>query len=297
MAAADEPGPSLRVVTMRCESASLLVDNADEWLAVGRGLVLNVSFFAGATDGGMKRAARKLLRLPLLSRGQWGDGHEPESVLKLTKEESGVDVLVVPQANMTGSASSKNQTVRYTDQLAKDAARSMYAAFCAELALAAAEALLPEKKRSNAEVEAEKLEREKRNQQDPSLTFRTGDFAGKYSLYDERGVPTHDAAGEPLAKAALKKCEKVYKARQAKFDKAAAKAASASAGVGAAAGAADVAAPAAAATDKPAEAVEVTLPPAEEAAVALPRILCGVFGNRQGFKMVSAGPTIHCFDL
>ena len=32
-----------------------------------------------------------------------------------------------------------------------------------------------------------------------------GEFAGRFSQFDERGVPTHDAEGAPLAKAQLKK--------------------------------------------------------------------------------------------
>ena len=31
---------------------------------------------------------------------------------------------------------------------------------------------------------------------------------GKYSKYDDDGIPTHDAAGEALAKSAIKKLKK-----------------------------------------------------------------------------------------
>jgi cysteinyl-tRNA synthetase len=41
--------------------------------------------------------------------------------------------------------------------------------------------------------------------------------AGKYSKWDERGVPTHDAAGEELSKNARKKCLKEFEAQEALY--------------------------------------------------------------------------------
>ena len=38
--------------------------------------------------------------------------------------------------------------------------------------------------------------------------FKTGEYEGKYSQFDERGVPTHDAAGAELNKSQKKKHEK-----------------------------------------------------------------------------------------
>jgi len=299
--AADAPvaSPSLRVVTMRVDSASLLMNNEDEWAEIGRGLVLHISFFSTATHAGMRKAVRKLLRLPLLSRGKWGDEHEPESVLKLAPDEGGIDVLVVPQANLTGAPSSSSNSVRYTDQLPKDAAREMYKCFCDEISIASAEALRPAAALSGAELEAEIRAKEARNSQDPSLTFKTGEFAGVYSAFDERGVPTHDAQNAPLSKAALKKCEKIYKTRAAKYAKAVERGDAGGGGVAqpAAAEAVDAAA-AAPATGGGGDAAPLgAVAAAEAAGTVLPRVVCGVFGNRQGFRCVSAGPTIHCFDL
>jgi cysteinyl-tRNA synthetase len=40
-----------------------------------------------------------------------------------------------------------------------------------------------------------------------------------YSQFDEDGIPTHDATGEPLNKNQGKKVQKLFKAQQGKYDK------------------------------------------------------------------------------
>ena len=45
--------------------------------------------------------------------------------------------------------------------------------------------------------------------------FKTfSEYEGLYSKYDDEGVPTHDAAGEPLAKSAVKKLAKARAQQQ-----------------------------------------------------------------------------------
>jgi cysteinyl-tRNA synthetase len=53
--------------------------------------------------------------------------------------------------------------------------------------------------------EAEELEK---GRTAPSSMFKVGEYAGRFSAYDERGVPTMDSSGAVLAKAARKKLEK-----------------------------------------------------------------------------------------
>ena len=89
---------TIRVVTMRVDSARLLVNNKDEWVTINKGIVFHVSFFQSASNEGMKKAVRKLLRFALISKGQWGDENAaPESILKLCEDNFKVDILVVPQ--------------------------------------------------------------------------------------------------------------------------------------------------------------------------------------------------------
>merc|ERR1712078_682419 len=54
----------------------------------------------------------------------------------------------------------------------------------------------------------------------PDQFFKTGDYEGLYSQYDERGVPTHDIEGKEVAKSQLKKLTKLYEGQVKKYAKA-----------------------------------------------------------------------------
>ena len=57
---------------------------------------------------------------------------------------------------------------------------------------------------------------------DPRLLFKAeaGGEKPKYSQLDDRGVPTHDAAGKPLSDKARKAAEKAMEKAEAAFDEA-----------------------------------------------------------------------------
>lgn len=85
-----------------------------------------------------------------------------------------------------------NRTVSLKEETGKKSAQEQAAA---------------EARRMRARDEA--AAKEKRMQISEANFFREADeFQGKFSQYDETGFPTHDAAGEPLAKSAKKKLEK-----------------------------------------------------------------------------------------
>lgn len=48
----------------------------------------------------------------------------------------------------------------------------------------------------------------------PSEMFKQGEHAGKFTKFDDRGVPTHDDKGEEIPKGGRKKLEKLYGAQQ-----------------------------------------------------------------------------------
>ncbi|KAG5459254.1 MAG: hypothetical protein BJ554DRAFT_362 [Olpidium bornovanus] len=74
---------------------------------------------------------------------------------------------------------------------------------------------LAKKARAAAEAEAKRRERLERGRIVPGLFFREhADHAGKYSRYDDQGLPTHDAAGEELPKARRKKLAKELDAQR-----------------------------------------------------------------------------------
>jgi len=113
---------------------------------------------------------------------------------------------------------------------------------------------------------------------DPAIMFTTGEFEGKYTQYDERGVPTHDEASAELPKSQKKKLEKLYAAQVKKFEKY-----KAEGGVPA-----EKSAPTK--TELPAS------EPTNEADQCPLRVIPGTFGHRQGYEMSSKmGPFTHMF--
>jgi cysteinyl-tRNA synthetase len=74
---------------------------------------------------------------------------------------------------------------------------------------AAAEAKAKAKAEAAAEVARKAAEKEAKASTDPKSMFKIGEeFVGKFSAYDEDGVPTHDAAGVELAKNDKKRLRK-----------------------------------------------------------------------------------------
>jgi cysteinyl-tRNA synthetase len=64
-------------------------------------------------------------------------------------------------------------------------------------------------KEAQKEEQMRKLkEKEEKAKIPPELMYKGNDAASMYSAYNEQGVPTHDAKGEPLSKNMIKKLEK-----------------------------------------------------------------------------------------
>ena len=134
-------GP-VRVVAQRVNGAELKAVGS-----IQRGLVVFVSFNTSLGEdstvaaSACEKAARAILAVPLLSMGEWGDGSKPEGFLKLVAKrgDDALGVLVVPQANLHAKRKGTG-ALSYRAQLAKDAARGAYAAFCHGLRAALFEA-------------------------------------------------------------------------------------------------------------------------------------------------------------
>merc|ERR1712106_784721 len=73
-----------------------------------------------------------------------------------------------------------------------------------------------EKEAKKAEVAAKAAALEALKRIPPCELFR-GD-AEKYSKFDDKGMPTHNAEGEELPKAQLKKLQKIYQAQEKKYN-------------------------------------------------------------------------------
>lgn len=74
-----------------------------------------------------------------------------------------------------------------------------------------------EKERKKKEQEAAKAAKEALDRIPPSELFKKE--TDKYSKFDDRGIPTHDAEGNELTKSALKKLTKQYEAQEKKYNK------------------------------------------------------------------------------
>ncbi|KFM63812.1 Cysteine--tRNA ligase, cytoplasmic, partial [Stegodyphus mimosarum] len=73
-----------------------------------------------------------------------------------------------------------------------------------------------EKERKKQEQEALKAAREAMKKIPPSEMFKS--MPDKYSQFDEKGIPTHDAEGKELSESQLKKVMKLYNAQEKKYN-------------------------------------------------------------------------------
>ncbi|XP_035209990.1 cysteine--tRNA ligase, cytoplasmic-like [Stegodyphus dumicola] len=73
-----------------------------------------------------------------------------------------------------------------------------------------------EKERKKQEQEALKAAREAMKKVPPSEMFKS--MSDKYSQFDEKGIPTHDAQGKELSESQLKKVMKLYNAQEKKYN-------------------------------------------------------------------------------
>lgn len=82
-----------------------------------------------------------------------------------------------------------------------------------------------QKRREKEEAARKAAEKEALARVPPGELFKQGEYADLYSKYDDDGLPTHDKAGEELAKAQRKKLAKTQAAQKKEHDKFLAKAA------------------------------------------------------------------------
>ena len=75
-----------------------------------------------------------------------------------------------------------------------------------------------EKEKKKALEKAKQAELEAKKKIHPSEYFKTTEFEGKFSKFDEKGMPTHDAKGEELPKSQLKKLLKLHQAQEKRYN-------------------------------------------------------------------------------
>ncbi|CAJ1456459.1 unnamed protein product [Effrenium voratum] len=219
-------------VVQRCQSARLLLEEAaDRWAEVGRGLVLHVSFSKGiAAEAGadsdaaarcLRQAAKSLLTAPLASSGHWQADHgDSESVVKLCLRGEAQSLLVVPQASLVCKLELGDKNLKYHQQCPRETAAALFEAFASALRAVARELMCTGSRHNQEAYEALAAQRAQAALVPPEEMFKQGDYEGKYSRYDDLGLPTHDKEGAELAKSAMKKLVKLREAQVKKYSKA-----------------------------------------------------------------------------
>ena len=222
------------------------------------GLLAYVSFAASATEEAVHRAAHALVRMPLLTKGLWGDNHatstsESSPTLSLLDWIQNEDVgesspgaagrkapgslttvtppttalVLVPQANLIAKCRSGGKSFQYHGQLDKERGRVLYDRLVRTVrdilldALVAHYDLSGSLPPSYSRPSVTSIPRGTAIPPPPSLPptqlFRQGILL--YRAWDEQGIPTHGADGEPISRSARKKLVKVWMAHAKKHDK------------------------------------------------------------------------------
>merc|ERR1719414_2147010 len=76
---------------------------------------------------------------------------------------------------------------------------------------------LEKEKKKALELEKQ-AELEAKKKIPPNKMFQEGEDDGKYSKVDEKGIPTHLANGDEVAKSQLKKLQKIYQAQEKRYN-------------------------------------------------------------------------------
>ncbi|XP_022661295.1 putative D-tyrosyl-tRNA(Tyr) deacylase 2 isoform X2 [Varroa destructor] len=114
-------GPQCRVLIQQCVQAELHIDDAN-LVKIDRGIVVFVSFFAGATEDVVRRAAQSILKIKL------SENHDGKLISVLDLPGS---VLLIPQACLGGKR--KNNAVQYHQLIEKNKGEVLFKIMESEL--------------------------------------------------------------------------------------------------------------------------------------------------------------------
>jgi len=212
-----EPESTLRLIVQRCDRASLEIGKPAKEASIQRGLVTYIGFDQGCDESVAKRAAKRLVRLRILSLLEWKDDTIKKSIIELLNEKKKVGILVVPQVSLSNRISSTTNRLTAAKACSPEIAEKLYKTFVDEIKseigkhgdIAAAQ-------QANLK---EKIARIQTGPVDPKEMFKIDDWAGQFSEYDDKGIPTHDNDGKKLSKGRAKKYTKLYKKQCIKYEK------------------------------------------------------------------------------
>jgi len=208
---------TLRLVVQRTDRASLEVGNPPHEETIGRGLVFYIGFDQGCDESKARRAARRALRLRIISLLEWNDDTIKKSVLEILNEKKQVGICVVPQVSLSNRISSTTNRLNAAKACSPEEAKHLYGAFIDEIQSEVGKHGDTAAK-SEADLQA-KIARIQAGPVSPQEMFKSGDWAGQFSSHDDKGMPILDNTGKKLSSKRLKKYTKLYKKQCAKYEK------------------------------------------------------------------------------
>ena len=243
---------AVKLVIQRFRSASLLlapgetvqINKSQDQAQATCGMLVYVSFSKAAET---KRAviftaARTLLNLSVLTRGVWGDGSGTVSALELATEldkakdassNSGVPIVLVPQANLISKIKNNGKSIQYHGQVAKVVGKELFDLFVRSVhlisyehqCLARGEEISASLRKAFADVGGSTSDSSSGKGSgtqviDPSVSprdmFRD---AMLYERWDDEGIPIAKVGGEKPTKSAIKKMKKQQLAQKKRYEK------------------------------------------------------------------------------
>lgn len=119
----------VRVVLQAMDQASLLIDNDEQYIRTGRGVLVYVSFInsgdAPVTEEDVKRAVNTVVQTKIFTHLC------PERMLttpQSLEDHPKMDILIVPQASLGGNL--KGKTVQFHHLVNRAEGEKLYNAFC-----------------------------------------------------------------------------------------------------------------------------------------------------------------------
>ena len=206
---ADGCSGKIRVAVQRVNSASLLVDNEDEWISMDAGVIVYLSFTSDCTTEDVPKAASLISNLPVATKGNWGDGSKPKSLRDFAKAGESIGLMIIPRAGMVSKI--KGKSLQYQRQAPRSSSELFYQHFCQEMIRAVVSD-------SSASAPSESKRVAVSPAVSPSDLFRLY-YADDYGSFDDEGLPITTSKGEEMSKSQIKKLKKLVKAHNKKHEK------------------------------------------------------------------------------
>jgi len=112
-------------VFQRVLKATLLINNVDKYVSIGKGVILYVSILKNTTQEDVRKAINNILQCKGICHPVILNDKEEAVSIADSKE---CDVLVIPQASMSGKI--KGKQIQYHSLIEKTSGEKIYLEFC-----------------------------------------------------------------------------------------------------------------------------------------------------------------------